>query len=97
MRLDDDGRPFDFMLRYKLVARINQRALPFAAREEARAACRRGQLRPRGLARLFPESRAAADRFDRDRLDHERFAAINKAELRLVRALEGALHFLQGR
>ena len=69
MRLDDDGGAFDFLTRRKRVARVDQRALPFAVGEKPRAARRRRKLGPRGLARFFLKRRAAADRLDRHRLD----------------------------
>ena len=44
MRLDDDGRALDFMSWRQGLARIDERAVPFAAGEEARAARRRRKL-----------------------------------------------------
>ncbi len=96
MRLDDDGGAFDLMSRAQRVADVDQGAVPFAVGEEPRAARRRRKFCPRRLADFFLEGRAAADRFDRNRLDHQRFAAINKAELRFVRALESGLHLVEG-
>jgi hypothetical protein len=76
-------------------ARVDERALPFAVGEEPRAPRRRRQLSTRDFPRLFPERRAAADRLDRYRLDHQLFFAVDEAEPRLVSALEGGLHRLQ--
>jgi hypothetical protein len=95
MRLDNDGGALHLVTRRKRVARIDLRALPLAVGEKPRAARRRRQLGPRGLAGFFPKRGAAADRFDRHRLDHQRLGAIDEAELRFVRALEGDFHALQ--
>ena len=95
VRLDDDGGTLDLISGDELVARINQRAVPLAAGEEAGATRRRGQLGALGLARPLFERGAAADGFDRHGLDHQRFLAVDEAELGLVGLLEGSFHFLQ--
>ncbi len=48
------------------------------------------------FAGFLAELGAAADRFDRHRLDHHLLGAVDEAEARLVRLLEGALHRGQG-
>src|SRR5271163_4116619 len=95
VRFDDDGGAIDLVSRRKLVARIDQRSVPFAAGEEARAPCRLRQFRALGLACRFAKRRAPADRFDRDGLDHQVLFAVDEAELRLVRTLERGFHSLQ--
>ena len=92
MRLDDDGWTLDLASGNKLVTRIDQGTVPFAAGEEARAPRRRGQLGALGLARRFFERRAAADRLDRDCLDDEGFFAVDEAELRFVGLFKGRFH-----
>src|SRR5204863_428437 len=67
-------------------------AMPLTFREEARAACGRGEPGTRGLQRCLLEARAAADRLDRHRFDDEFLAAIDEAEARFVRAFEGGFH-----
>ena len=51
-----------------------------------------GSFAARGLQLLFAEFRAAADRLDRHGFDDELLLAVDEAELRLVRLLEGRLH-----
>ncbi len=92
VRLDDDGRALHLVAGRKLVARVDGRVVPFAVGEEFRAAGRRGEFRARRLALLLPELRAAADRLDRHRLDHQILLAVDEAELRLVGLLERRLH-----
>ena len=67
--------------------------MPFAGREEARAPRRRRKLGAFYLVRGFLETRAAADGFDRDGFEDQRFLAINEAEARFVRALKGGFYF----
>jgi hypothetical protein len=45
-----------------------------------------------GLVLAFAEFGAAANRFHRDRLDHQLFVAVDEAEPRLVGFLEGRFH-----
>ena len=53
----------------------------------------RGEFRARGLVLALAELGAAADRLDRHRLDHQLLGAVDEAEPRLVRLLEGGFHF----
>ena len=92
VRLDDDRRTFDLVAGLELVARVDGGVVPLAAEKNFVRRAGEGSLRARGLALLLPELRAAADRFDRHRLDHEVLLAVDEAELRLVRLLEGGLH-----
>ena len=92
VRLDDDGGAFHFMTRLELVAGKDRGLVPFAAGEELRPPRRfrqGGAGRPAGL---LAELGAAADGFHRHGFDHQLFGAVDEAELRLVRVLEGALH-----
>ena len=92
MRLDDDRRAFHLVSRRQRFAQIDERAPPFTAGEEALAARRRRQLRAFYLVRGFFEARAAAHGFDGRRLEHQRFFAVDKAEARFVRPLEGGFY-----
>ena len=92
VRLDDDGGACDLVAGRKLVAGVDRGLVPGAAGEEfacggrARAACRASSCG------AFAELGAAADRLDRHRLDHQLLAAVDEAEARLVRLLEGGFH-----
>ena len=95
VRLNDDGRPFDFVAGAERGAQINVGALPLAAGKEARALRRRRQFAPLCLADFLLEPGAAADRLNRDRLDHQILVAVDKTELRFVGAFKSGLHFCE--
>ena len=72
--------------------RSPSRHAPLEKNRVARAGVDAPRSRRRIGARPLGEARRAADRLDRHRLDHERLGAVDEAEARLVRALEGAPH-----
>ena len=82
----------DARARLQLVAREDGRLVPCAGGEKLRAPRRLRQGRARGLAGALAEFDAAANRFDRHRLDHHLLGPVDEAEACLVRLLEGALH-----
>ena len=51
-----------------------------------------GRARRRQLVRRLGELRAAADRLDRHRFDHQLLALVDEAEARFVRGLERGFH-----
>ncbi len=96
VRLDDDGGAGHLVAGRERVARVDERARAICRRR--RSACGAPARGSGARVVLCTRSRkrgAAADRLDRDRLDDQRLAAIDEAEARLVRALEGGFHFLQ--
>src|SRR5262249_39914498 len=92
MRLDDDSGAGNGVAGPELIAREYVRAVPAAVGEEAGAARGRGRPRGREFGRTFAKGRAAADRLDRHGLDDELLAAVDEAEARFVRTLEGGFH-----
>src|SRR5690606_5296226 len=89
VRLDDDRRAFDFGADLELVAGIDVGLVPRAARIEARRLGRLRQFRRRAPRGFLRELGAAADGLNRNRLDDQFLVAIDEAEARLVRLLEG--------
>ncbi len=91
MGLDDDRGACHSVARRKRVAGEHARLVPDAGGKEPRLSCRSGQGGsghfPLGLA----EFRAAADRLDRQRLDHKLLVFVDESESRVVRRLEGFL------
>src|SRR6266545_313077 len=78
---------------WELIAREHAGAMPLTLREEARAACGRGEPGARGLQRCLLEVRATAHRLDRHRFDDKLLAAVDETELRAMGALERGFHF----
>src|SRR3569832_2798067 len=95
VRLDDDRGALHAGAGLELVARIDAGLVLFTLREEACLASRGGELRRRLALPLLGKLGAAADRLDRHGLDHHLLAAVDEAETRLVRLLEGVLHRLE--
>ena len=96
VRLDDDGGASTLWPGLSC-SRVKTRPRAIAVGEEPRAPRRRAAAwRACALHGLLAELGAAADRFDRHRLDHQLLGAVDEAEARLVRLLEGALHRGQG-
>ena len=85
--------PLTFWPWRELVAGEDRGLVPFPVGKEFGLAGGRGELGARGLVRALAELGAAADRLDRHRLDHKLLAAVDEAEARLVRLLEGGFHF----
>src|SRR5262249_62035368 len=90
-----NGGPLNLPPRVQRGTQVTIGALPFAAGKEARPLRRRRQFALPCLADLFLEPGAAADRLHGDRLDHQILAAVDKAELRLMRTFERGFHFYE--
>ena len=93
VRLDDDGGAVDLVAGRKLLAGVDRGLVPLAVGEELVVRAGEGSLARVVLCFALAEFGAAADRLDRHRLDHQLLGAVDEAEPRLVRLLEGGLHF----
>jgi hypothetical protein len=96
MRLDDDCGAGNFRAGLELIAGEDFSRVKFAPGEEFCASGRRGESYAAPAPDRLAEFRAAADGFHRHRLDHQLLAAVDEAEARLVRLLEGGDHFCDG-
>ena len=92
MRLDDDRRAHHRVAGRKLRAGEDRGVVPGAAGIEAGGADRRGQGGGGDVEHRLGKFRAAADRFDRHRFDHELLGLVDEAEARFVRLFERRLH-----
>ncbi len=92
VRLDHDGGTGDLVAGRELIAGEHRGVVPAAAGIEARRARGGGQGSGCRRQHRLGEFRAAADRLDRDCLDHQLLGRVDEAETGFVRGLEGGFH-----
>ncbi len=80
MRLDDDRGPRHFVAGGKLLADVDCRLVPFAAGIETGVSGRVGERGAGGRQYRLGEFCTAADRLDRNRLDHQFLGLVDESE-----------------